>query len=132
MSQVLGPIGTYENSRVIEAVTGATALRPGDIVKFDTGVLVPAVADDKQGTFFVALGYAAVGAKVSAVPLNDVVLRIAYTGVAPTMGLSYAISDARTLDQTDTTNKLLTVVKVGTSGGLDSGYVSAIAYTLTS
>ncbi len=132
MSQVIGPIGSYDNSRVIEGIIGATAVRPGDLLKFDTALLVPLADNDHQIQVYVALGYGAVGAKLSAVPLQDIVVRIKYTGSAPTIGLTYGVSDQRTLDQADTSNKLLTVVKVGTGGGLDSGFVSAIMYGLAS
>ncbi len=131
MSQVIGPIGSYENSRVIEAIVGATAIRPGDIVKFDTAVLIPATDNDENGVFFVALGYGAIGAKIAVVPLFDCKLKMAATGT-PVIGVSYGISDARTLDASNTTQLLLTVTKVGTGAGLDSGFVEAIAYQITS
>lgn len=132
MSLVIGPIGTYDNARASEAVVGATAIRPGDLIKFSAGLMVPCAADDKQIQVFVALGYGAVGAKIPMVPLADAKIKIAYTGSAPTIGAAYAISDQRTLDQTDTTNKLLTVVKVGSDAGLDAGTCEAIEYRLAS
>jgi hypothetical protein len=132
MSLVIGPIGSYDSTRVIQATVGATTIRPGDIVKFSSGLIIPAVATDAQGVFFVAIASGAIGGLIPIVPLQDCVLRILYSGSAPTMGSSYGILDTRTLAQTNTTQKLLTVVKVGTTGGLDSGYVSAIGYQLSS
>lgn len=132
MSLVIGPIGTYDNSRASQGVVGATAIRPGDLVKFDTGLLVPCADNDKQIQAFVALGYGAVGANLPIVPLADAKVKIAYTGSAPTIGLAYGISDQRTLDQGDTTNKFLTVTKVGTGAGLDAGTCEAIEYRLAS
>lgn len=127
MPPLLGKIISYDNNRVISATVGATALREGALVKFDTALAVPLVDNDKQIRVFVALHDAAIGAEIALVPLADCKLRIAYTG-SPAVGASYGVSDAYTLDAADATNFLLTVVKVG--GDLDSGFAEVIEYQL--
>lgn len=128
MSLVIGPIVSYENSRVIEAPVGATALRQGDLCKFSSGALVPCADNDENLTVWVSLADAAAQAtKSQFVPLADAKVKLSYGG-SPTVGEAYGISDQRTLDATNTTQLLLTVTKVGSEATLDSGKVEAILY----
>jgi hypothetical protein len=103
----------YDPKSAIRLPMGATAIKKYDIIKITAGLAVPAADNDKQGEFFVALENAATtDTDVLAVPLRHAVLTIAFSGSAPTVGAAYGISDTRTLDQADTTNKLLTVLEV--------------------
>lgn len=119
----------YDEHDVLDLPVGATNIQFGDICVITAGVLVPASADAKQLQFFVALENALANAtnNIKAVELTQCRLEIVYTA-APTIGLAYGIDDARTLDQSDTTNKLLTVVKVHS----DRATAEVVAYKLTS
>lgn len=130
MSLVVGPIMSYENSRVINALVGATAVRQGDLCKFSSGALIPCADNDENLVVYVSLADAAIGATSQFVPLADAKIKLAYTGT-PTLGEAYGISDARTLDASNTTQILLIVVKVGAEATLDAGMVEAIQYSIS-
>ena len=123
MNPILAGAVSYNKGRVQSFDNGATAIRQGDLCKITAGLIVPAAADDENGEFFVALapspanGTKAAQQGVLCVPLQDARLKIAYAGSAPTVGLAYGIDDARTLDQTNTTQKLLTVTEVNSTEG---------------
>lgn len=130
MSLVVGPIVSFNNARVIEAPVGATALRQGDLCKFSSGALIPAADNDENLQLYVSLAdAAALATKSQFVPLADAKLKMAYTGT-PTLGEAYGISDQRTLDAANTTQILLTVVKVGAEATLDAGMVEVIEYQI--
>ena len=131
MSLVVGPIMSYDNARVINALVGATALRQGDLCKFSSGALIPCADNDENLVVYVSLADAALNATSQFVPLADAKIKLAYTGSAPTLGEAYGISDCRTLDQANTTQLLLIVVKVGAEATLDAGMVEAIQYSIS-
>lgn len=105
---------TYVKDAVIEFPIGAAALVYGQLCKVSGGLMVTAADNDQQGVFYVCLGnYAASASTGSFVPLFQVgSLEITYTGSAPTIGVSYGISDGVTLDQANVTQLLLTVISV--------------------
>lgn len=128
----------YDPLDVLSLPLGATACQYGDILKFSSNLLVPAAQHDKQIQFFVALENAPAygdlgtvsveGRTVTCVELIDVGrIEMAYN-TAPLVGSSYALNDARTIDQSDTSDPVLTVVS------LDSSRATAdcIAYLKTS
>lgn len=123
MNPVLAGAISYTPGRVKSFNVGSTAIRKGDIIKFSSAEMVAAADNDKQGQFWVALdaapadGTTATNTGVLAVPLQDCLLRIAYSGGDPTVGEFYAISDTRTLDTTDTTNDLLQVLEYNSAEG---------------
>lgn len=97
---------------------GATAIRPGDLVKFSSNVLVPAADNDENLQLFVALEYSAASNTTTGclvVPFGDVVANFAYTGGTPTVGTAYGISDQRTVDVANTTQLMVLVTNVDTT-----------------
>lgn len=98
----------------VELPVGATALVAGQIVKLSSNLLVTAADDDKQGQFFVTREKAAADATKCLVTYDaNATWEMEYDS-APTVGASYGISDGRTIDVDDTTNLLVTVLKVDT------------------
>lgn len=93
---------------------GATALLSGDLVKVVAGLVVPVAADDVNISLYVALHDAAIGAQVAVDISQNFVKEIAYTPATPAIGASFGVNGPRTLDQSDTTNLLLTVLEVDT------------------
>lgn len=132
MNPVLaGAIG-HANHLVQNVDVGATAIRKGDLVKFSSGLIIPAADNDENLRVYVALeradalGTIALNTGCAIVPLSGAKLRMAYTGSTPTVGESYGISDQRTLDQANTTNLLLTVLAVDAN----QGFVDVIEYQI--
>jgi hypothetical protein len=134
MNPVIAGAIRYNPARVQQFDAGATAILNGDLLKFGTaGVMDPAADNDENLRVFVSLANtAALGLKsqnlgATVVPLEDAVVRIAYTGGTPVVGTSYGISDQRTLDVANTTQLLLTVVNVDT----DQGFAECIEYKIS-
>ena len=93
---------------------GATALLSGDLVKLVAGLVVPVAADDVNIQLYVATHDAAISADVTVDVSQNFLKEIAYTGATPAIGAGFGVDGPRTLDQTDTTNLLLTVLEVDT------------------
>lgn len=107
---------SYNPARARRLPMGATAIKPGQLCKFSSNVIVPAADNDKQIRFFVALEYAKISETngILVVPFEDCVLELAYSG-SPTVGTAYGISGPATVDAADTTNLAVLVVAVNTA-----------------
>lgn len=134
MNPVLAGAIQYNKGRVRQFNAGSTAILNGDLLKFGTaGVMDPCADNDENLRVFVALtpvdanGLASQNLGATVVPLEDAVVRIAYTGGTPVVGTSYGISDQRTLDVANTTQLLLTVVGVDT----EQGFAEVIEYKIS-
>lgn len=103
----IGP-NVYDERYNRAYTVGATAIKKGQLVKLTAGLLVPAAADDKQLDIFVAISDGAIGA-TNCVCSHDpaICFTLKYTGAALVIGTAYGIDAADTVDQTDTTNKLV-------------------------
>jgi len=119
---------SYNDKRAIRLPMGATAIKPGQLCKFSSNVIVPAADNDKQIRFFVALGYGiASTGTILVVPFEDAVVEMAYSG-SPTVGTAYGISGPATVDAADTTNLAVLVVAVNSTRTT----VNVIQYDLAS
>lgn len=110
--------------------TASTAFDKNSLVEFASGVINP--SDDNDTTVFGVIqqevastdsDYATTGSNggklVELIQPGDEV-EMAFSGGAVTVGTTYGISNAYTIDATDTTNKVITVTK-DLSGGATSG-----------
>lgn len=105
----------YNSSRARRLPMGATAIKPGQLCKFSSNVIVPAADNDKQIRFFVALEYGiASTGTILVVPFEDAVVEMAYSG-SPAVGVAYGISGPATVDAADTTNLAVLVLAVNTT-----------------
>lgn len=123
----------YDPTFVVALPIGGTDIIYGDLCKISSGLAVPLSSGDKQLSVYVALEDIKASPSPAIlgkfIPLTDVTsLEMVYSGSAPTIGLAYGVTDAHTLSQADTTNKLLEVLSV------DSARATADckAYVLTS
>jgi hypothetical protein len=92
---------------------GATAVVSGQILKFSSGLLVTAADNDQQGLFMIALQNAAAGAQCVVSLDADTIFDLYYSGTAtPAVGAAYGISDGKTMDPDNTTQKLVTVLEM--------------------
>ena len=106
---------SYNDKRARRLPMGATAIKPGQLCKFSSNVIVPAADNDKQIRFFVALEYGiASTGTILVVPFEDAVVEMAYSG-SPTLGTAYGISGPATVDAADTTNLAVLVLAVNTA-----------------
>lgn len=110
-------VRSFATHRAFRAPVGATNLRPGDLVKFSSNLLVPAADNDENIQLYSVLEGALAsnttnGALV--VPFADCLMDLDYTGGTPTVGTDYGISDQRTVDVANTTQLVVTVVAVDT------------------
>ena len=113
--------------------TASQAFDKNSLVEFASGLINP--ADDNDTLVYGIIteevatsdeDYATTAAKdVDLIKPGDLV-EIAYTGSAPTVGVSYGISNAYTVDTGDTTNDVFTVETVNSAAGTCRGYFKAI------
>lgn len=102
-------------NRAISGTVGATALQFGDLCKITAGLFVPLADNDVNKSIYVANGnYDASATRGQFIPFQDVLVGLAYN-TAPTVGVAYGVSGPATIDQTDTTNKVVEVVEVDTT-----------------
>lgn len=107
---------SYNEKRARRVPMGATAIKPGQLVKFSSNVVVPVADNDKQILMFVALEYGVVstGSTILVVPFQDAIVEMAYSG-SPAVGTAYGVSGPATVDAADTTNLAVFVVAVNTA-----------------
>lgn len=107
---------SYVKGRERRLPMGATAIKQGQLVKFSSNLIVPAADNDENIRIFVALEYAAISQAngILVVPFADAVVEMAYSGT-PAVGVDYGISDANTVDASNTTQLLVTVLAVNTA-----------------
>lgn len=107
---------SYNPQRARRLPMGATAIKPGQLCKFSSNLIVPCADNDKQILMFVALEYAAISQAngILVVPFQDAIVEMAYSG-SPTVGTAYGISGAATVDAADTTNLAVLVLAVNTA-----------------
>lgn len=106
---------SHNASRARRLPMGATAIKPGQLVKFASNVIVPAADNDENIRIFVALEYGVASTgTILVVPFSDAVVEMAYSG-SPTVGTDYGISGPATVDASNTTQLLVTVLAVNTA-----------------
>jgi len=108
----------YNKARAFRAPVGATALRPGQLAKFSSNVLVPIVDNEENVNTFVVLEYSAAsntGIGTLVVPFADAVVAMTYTGTTPTVGTAYGVTGPATVDGDNTTQLMVLVISVNTT-----------------
>ncbi len=104
----------YNTAKAFRALIGATAMRPGALAKYSAGALIPAADNDENIRLYVILEQGDAAARTLVVPFSDAVLEMGYTGT-PTEGLDCGISDSVTVDASNVTQLMVTIVGVNTA-----------------
>lgn len=109
--------------------TASTAYDANSLVKFTSGKLAPSADNDTQVVAIIKKEIASTDATtdeqiVDILQSGDIVEMD--TTAALTVGVSYGISNAYTVDQSDTTNKVFTCLKV-ISSTRAQGYLKSLA-----
>ncbi len=110
-------VRSYNKGRAYRLPISATAVQYGDLLKMSSGNLV-AVADNEEDVeVYVALESCTTGATdLLVVPFSDAVVELEESGTT-TVGESYGVTGPRVVDATNTTQKLVTVLKRNTDRG---------------
>lgn len=109
-------VKSYNANKAFRASMGATAIQCGQLCKYSSNLIVPCVDNEENVRTYVALENVAVSSTngILVVPFADAIVELGYTGT-PTEGTDYGISGPGTVDATNTTQLLVTVVKVNTA-----------------